>query len=437
MGIPSKASDVNERWNDSNGTAPSSCDLDLLPERTCRELSVLTLFKACCKYCYNSVCSMQEDLVHAALDVWSLAPGTCRPALVASAIVLLQLTTQFHEQAAADLDHMEEASELDVRPFPFSAELVKLYREHVPAYHHGSCTESHSIEHHAENLVLVPRKADLTQVRCPVVFDDLHLVRRCRNRRLDAVIIRPPNGMGPAQVSHAQHSQPNWKCPTNVTFVTTKYENQPFRSCASGHGTWGARIEGHLKCVAVTVAERLHIRPGESVLDWGSGCGWTLSWLHTLYGAQGYGIEATVSNFDWTRRFSTGRVCYWHSTDLSWVPDGEFDVIISYWALYHLRSSSQQCALARQLITKLKPGGRAWFGGNVPSPALNIAHTVFTQKQWQRCLQGLAKSHKLTLSVEFVSDLAMFRADTADFGTLRGDYLFWQPTFSVLVDRLQ
>ena len=159
-----------------------------------------------------------------------------------------------------------------------------------------------------------------------------------------------------------------------------------------------------------------------------------LTWLHTLFGAHGYAIDASPSAVAWARRFSTGSSCLWGSSDLRWVPEATFDHVISYGALHHLSPLSKLCGLVRQLLTKLRVGGRAWFGDNQPW-GITWA-TSFGERQWLRCLRSRWVPHNMSFDLTFVHDYALFRADIVDFGKLPGDFLLHSPSFSAFVTRL-
>ena len=115
---------------------------------------------------------------------------------------------------------------------------------------------------------------------------------------------------------------------------------------------------------------------------------------------------------------------------------------VSYWALYHLPSPDAQCALASELVSKLRVGGKAWFGGNMPSMALNIEFTPMTRPLWEDCFRTLYRkswrSRNFSADIEMIEDLTLFRKmDGVMDGNNShpGDYLFWPGTFSLLFTR--
>merc|ERR1719356_1668751 len=105
----------------------------------------------------------------------------------------------------------------------------------------------------AEKTTLLPRDADLVAAHCATSLHDSQLVQRCQERKHGAHTV--------GRNSLRATSFPAWPCPRNASPVETKYTEQTFRGCETGHGTWGRRIEGQLKCVATTVAETLQLRP--------------------------------------------------------------------------------------------------------------------------------------------------------------------------------
>eukprot|EP00933_Yihiella_yeosuensis_P029848 TRINITY_DN23503_c3_g1_i2.p1 TRINITY_DN23503_c3_g1~~TRINITY_DN23503_c3_g1_i2.p1 ORF type:complete len:493 (-),score=88.21 TRINITY_DN23503_c3_g1_i2:63-1541(-) len=133
--------------------------------------------------------------------------------------------------------------------------------------------------------------------------------------------------------------------------------------CQTAKGLWGTSWQDSQKCTLMVVAERLGFRPGELVLDWGSGCGHWLTWAKAYYDVDGLGIEATAAAADWGNRFGFGLNCALDGRNLKWIPNGLFDYVFSYAALAHLEND-ERCDVAHQLLMKLRPGGRAFLGWN-------------------------------------------------------------------------
>lgn len=265
---------------------------------------------------------------------------------------------------------------------------------------------------------------------CPVRVPTIQLARRCLQRLEGSVELEAANG-GLRQ----RNALPAWKCPTsNQTAENGKYD-QKHRDCRTGHGMWGRDLARHLHCIALVVAEQLQMRPGDAVLDWGSGCGWMLSYFHLHYGALGYGVDANLQASDWSSKHSAGEFCLWDKLRLDWVPDSSFDHVVSYWALYHIRPASKLCSVARQLVRKLRPGGRAWFGGNDPSLAVGIEFQAFSPRDWKTCMRSLSRSSGMQLDLEFLLDKDLFFTPPAERDEKEEAYLYLEPTFSVLVTR--
>eukprot|EP00929_Paragymnodinium_shiwhaense_P095541 TRINITY_DN56728_c0_g1_i1.p1 TRINITY_DN56728_c0_g1~~TRINITY_DN56728_c0_g1_i1.p1 ORF type:complete len:633 (+),score=105.30 TRINITY_DN56728_c0_g1_i1:96-1994(+) len=454
----------------------ATCDFRGLPAECRGQSDVLKLLNLTCLACRSSACAPRASLVAAASDVLSAAEAStsggarqqgafasgrpCALAVMAALAVLVQLWSKKSLQDAGFT--LEYYNSLQcpngwttMAPFPFSCDALDLYQRFSPVLVEPPCSGEESVQvpdadarspllgwftHPkvwAEVTVpaLLPREADVNTVQCPVAANDERLAARCRDRISQTFALSGGAfGRGGEASSPHRRAPLQWRCPGNGTANSRKYED-PARGCRTGHGTWGNRIEGRLKCVAVVVAETLGLRPGERVLDYGSGCGWTLTWFRQLYGIEGYGIDAAAANVEWTTVHSSGQYCLWSNSDLSWIPDGSFDAVTSYWVLYHL-SREMQCRVARQLVQKLRVGGRAWFGGNCPSAAVGIAFVAMSEQNWKRCFLQGASSSQGVLELEFVTDNALFGGGSRGLHTpmeVAGSYVLWPPVFSLIV----
>lgn len=434
------------------GSRSKVCDMAAL-SGGCQTPRWQSLLEVVCQHCFDSSCYVRNTLLKTVVNIWNsfteeqggdVAKAECVDGITAVAIVLLHQMFDFRETQLSIISRLEShPAAQDMTPFPFSRDFLRVYANFFPTrLLSEDCDEGDSMSAKPSDrkTSVLPLFADLNDAQCPVTLSDLQFVRRCRARNAKSTF-----GISPKE---ATASGVKWVCPKgNKTQMGTggKYDTEKIRHCATGHGSWGARLEAQLKCVAVVVGDLLQIQRGSTVLDWGSGCGWTLTWLHTFYGANGYGIDASNKMQKWSQQYSSGQYCQWGDTELSWVPEAAFDHVVSYWSLYHLPSARVQCLVASQLLLKLKPGGRAWFGGNNPSPVLNINHREFSRGDWNRCLARLVKARKgIAFEAHFVMDGLLFRSfkpiDKHPYKPseeeLRGDYLFLDPTYSALITRL-
>jgi len=373
-----------------------------------------------------------------------------------AAIILLHLASHFELTFVVNQVISITGVSVNLAPFPFDPQFLILFQRFLPANSKGDCHAPHVDHRHSVpqlggdvrignsvgpsiparqprlRTTLLPI-VDLKQAHCSVATLDDHLVQRCLSRRFRSLVV-PATDQGTIR-SVAAPALPAWRCPMNETpLAGTKYDTQEWRSCFSGRGSTGKDVGSSLRCVAVVIGESLQIQPGSSVLEWGSGCGWMLTWLHTLFGTHGFAIDASTPAIAWTRRFSAASSCLWSGTDLSWVPDSAFHHVISYAALYHLETQGSLCNVIRQLLKKLRPGGHAWFGANQVWGG-NWAFT-FSEQQWRRCLQRKWSGLNISFAVNFVHDSALFRSHVVDFGELPADFLFYAPAFSVFAKRL-
>mmetsp|Transcript_29473 Transcript_29473/g.75521 ORF Transcript_29473/g.75521 Transcript_29473/m.75521 type:complete len:173 (-) Transcript_29473:170-688(-) len=161
--------------------------------------------------------------------------------------------------------------------------------------------------------------------------------------------------------------------------------------------------------------------PGQTVLDWGSGCGHMLSWFKMLFDVDGFGVEYTEAASTWSSKYSLGHTCRTDGRNLSFIPDAMFDHVVSEASLLHLASYEELCSTVGQLVRKLRPGGSAFFGWNRP-------HLV-DGEGWRSCL----RREGLRLHVETIWDASLF-PETEE--AAEGIYTFELPAFTVLVTRL-
>jgi len=173
------------------------------------------------------------------------------------------------------------------------------------------------------------------------------------------------------------------------------------------------------------VAERLDFRPGQLVLDWGSGCGHTLTWAKMLYDVDGVGVELTPSAANWASRFAQGRFCNVDGRRLDWVPDGLFDHVFSYGSLPHL-GADDQCAVVVELVAKLRIGGKAFFGWN-------RAH-LQSPWAWFECFHWSALGRKRVevQGLEAVEESLLFPSDRDRPG---GCWTWEYPSYAVTLTR--
>jgi SAM-dependent methyltransferase len=102
---------------------------------------------------------------------------------------------------------------------------------------------------------------------------------------------------------------------------------------------------------------RLGLRPGQKLLDAGSGGGVFINQLLALYGVKGYGLD--ISGLALRRAKEAGSKAIQYKLGMleaiPW-PAGTFDAVVSFDVLEHVEGKAQALA---EIVRVLKPGGRA------------------------------------------------------------------------------
>merc|ERR1711971_119823 len=105
---------------------------------------------------------------------------------------------------------------------------------------------------------------------------------------------------------------------------------------------------------------RFNMLPYQRLFDWGSGCGHMTTWFAKYFGVLPFGLDILEGSVSWANAFSAGRHCHYDGNqNLDWIPNQFFDFVVSCGALIH---ATDQCSKAKELLRKVKVGGKAWFG---------------------------------------------------------------------------
>eukprot|EP00927_Polykrikos_kofoidii_P010361 TRINITY_DN14374_c0_g2_i1.p1 TRINITY_DN14374_c0_g2~~TRINITY_DN14374_c0_g2_i1.p1 ORF type:complete len:471 (+),score=53.19 TRINITY_DN14374_c0_g2_i1:91-1413(+) len=416
------------------------CDPALLREHGCLnkglDIDWTVFLRLACEVCENGPgfpCRHSEELFAMAQiaafpekGLW-LFPDFCLAGFF-SAILYI---AQFHDVTA--MESVEKAfsgfQDATLHPFPFHVSSYQLYKSMMPAI--GMfCNE----EDRAINRYKYLPRATIADARCGVRYKDDQLVRRCRKRREWNSIGRnlPSRQHRAAKMQTLESSCPGWApfgadlLLGNEQFKLTKYvERADHGQCASPQGMWRQPMSNEHKCVLVTIGELLGFQPGELMLDWGSGCGHTISWAKALFDVDGFGIDVVGGAVHWAKQFSAGSFCESDGRDLTFLPDEFFDIVFTFASIYHVQPKEDQCMVGIQLIQKLKIGGRAFFGWN--------REDVFAHEEWIDCFYSAPMAQGLNLTISGMEDAFLFPDDAR---AKEMSFLFQYPAFSMVIRRL-
>lgn len=354
----------------------------------------------------------------------------CAPGLLSAMIIIAQYFL-VKEPVPEVLELLGKVASL--APFPFFTSQYSRYANMVSL----GLLMCNPEQHNSPRIYnrYVPRVHAEDSGLCGLVFTDDQLVRRCRSFRKNAAVAK--------RLEETQKAFDSIQCPMvdqlqveeQLGKKIRKYEDRANSlQCQDSRGMWHQAMSDVHKCVLISVGHWLRFRPGELVLDWGSGCGHKLSWAKMLFDVDGIGVEIQEPAVRWAQRHSAGKFCHGDGRNLTWLPEETFDHVVSYASIYHLEKD-EQCSVGIQLVRKLKIGGRAFLGWN--------HGPVMSNWEWLMCFedsQNIAKTNGIAESgvkVDFdaVEDGYLFPPHTKVLEDKRS-FLYQYPAYSIFLTRL-
>lgn len=146
---------------------------------------------------------------------------------------------------------------------------------------------------------------------------------------------------------------------TTLTGTEAKYE--AYGTCCNGHGMWFFDTRPTLFCFLKQLVDVLDIRPYDTILDWGGGCGHMLSFFSSVLHTYGINVDMSQRGIEYSNDIAQTKGCYQDGTNLSNIPSNSIDHVFSYGALLHVETVVQ-CNVIHQMLRVLKPGGAIWVG---------------------------------------------------------------------------
>eukprot|EP00913_Durusdinium_trenchii_P012188 g11447.t1 len=195
----------------------------------------------------------------------------CAPGLLSTMIIIAQyfLVKEPTPEVAKIL-----GTGASLAPFPFYTSQYSRYANMVPM-NLLLCNTQQSSAPSMYNRY-VPRVHAEDSGFCGLVYTDDQLVRRCRSLRQNANVLARERIQCPAFEE--------LKVEEGLGRKIQKYQDRANQlQCQDSRGMWHEAMSDIHKCVLITVGHWLRFRPGELVLDWGSGCGHKLLGIHWVW----------------------------------------------------------------------------------------------------------------------------------------------------------
>ena len=164
------------------------------------------------------------------------------------------------------------------------------------------------------------------------------------------------------------------------TSVAEKYDRRA-HNCAA-EGIWHrVTFEDH-RLILKNAAKLIKLKKGESIFDWGCGCGQKLAFLSKEYDTIGLGIDVSNKTIAYAAENATvggkNRFCVADGTKLGWIPSNAFDVSFSFGSVYHVYNQTTFCEVLRIMLRVTKAGGTLYNGWteNSEFPRKKIAECI-------------------------------------------------------------
>jgi len=100
-------------------------------------------------------------------------------------------------------------------------------------------------------------------------------------------------------------------------------------------GTWNLVNNKAHEGWTRSIMKELAVQRGDSVYDWGSGCGDTLGWMHEWQGVNGFGVELVEAAVVRAKAKFTGpRYCTGNAADMAGIPAERFNHAVAIGTIY-------------------------------------------------------------------------------------------------------
>eukprot|EP01065_Artemidia_motanka_P022576 TRINITY_DN26773_c0_g1_i1.p1 TRINITY_DN26773_c0_g1~~TRINITY_DN26773_c0_g1_i1.p1 ORF type:complete len:430 (+),score=52.60 TRINITY_DN26773_c0_g1_i1:69-1358(+) len=185
------------------------------------------------------------------------------------------------------------------------------------------------------------------------------------------------------------------------TSVDQKYDRRAV-NCNFG-GIWHrVGLDDHRAILGV-ISKLLGVKRGETVFDWGSGCGHKLRFLHDELGVNGFGLDVSELSVRYALENTTKDNHFCRANGVrtkEWMPENYFDHALSFGSVYHVYNRTTFCSVLRDMVRVVRPGGRIYNGWT--------ENAEFRRRDVAPCLRDLPVTHQIVEEKRAFSHVQVF-----------------------------